>query len=145
MRNGPAVGNVHRHAVTATGAARTLLLIADRNPQALLDVGFTKGDATPFGVERFERVQAEQHESGGRDRFPRVLSELVPFGDALADELNLGLGMLFEVFAAVVIGGVSLKGGVGRLSGVFAGVLLPSIVAKKTPIDTAAMTYHLRL
>jgi ribose transport system permease protein len=39
--------------------------------------------------------------------------------------------MLFEAFAAVVIGGVSLKGGVGRLSGVFAGVLLLS------SIDTA--------
>ncbi len=41
---------------------------------------------------------------------------------------NLGLGMLFEVFAAVVIGGVSLKGGTGRLSGVFAGVLLLSTI-----------------
>ena len=30
---------------------------------------------------------------------------------------NLGVGMLFEAFAAVVIGGVSLKGGFGRLSG----------------------------
>jgi ribose transport system permease protein len=30
--------------------------------------------------------------------------------------------MLFEAFAAVVIGGVSLRGGVGRLSGVFAGM-----------------------
>jgi ribose transport system permease protein len=44
---------------------------------------------------------------------------------------NLGFGMLFEAFAAVVIGGVSLRGGVGRLSGVFAGVLLLS------SIDTA--------
>jgi len=44
---------------------------------------------------------------------------------------NLGLGMLFEAFAAVVIGGVSLRGGIGRLSGVFAGVLLLS------SIDTA--------
>jgi ribose transport system permease protein len=44
---------------------------------------------------------------------------------------NIGMGMLFEAFAAVVIGGVSLTGGVGRLSGVFAGVLLLS------SIDTA--------
>ncbi len=44
---------------------------------------------------------------------------------------NLGLGMLFEAFAAVVIGGVSLRGGVGNLSGVFAGVILLS------SIDTA--------
>jgi len=41
---------------------------------------------------------------------------------------NLGLGMLFEAFAAVVIGGVSLRGGIGRLSGVFAGVLLLSTI-----------------
>ena len=32
--------------------------------------------------------------------------------------------MLFQAFAAVVIGGVSLKGGVGSLPGVYAGVLL---------------------
>jgi ribose transport system permease protein len=37
---------------------------------------------------------------------------------------NLGTGMLFNAFAAVVIGGVSLKGGVGQLPGVYAGVLL---------------------
>ena len=42
---------------------------------------------------------------------------------------NLGIGLLFEVFAAVVIGGVSLQGGVGRLSGVFAGVLLLSTIS----------------
>jgi ribose transport system permease protein len=41
---------------------------------------------------------------------------------------NLGFGMLFEAFAAVVIGGVSLRGGVGSLSGVFAGVLLLSAI-----------------
>lgn len=41
---------------------------------------------------------------------------------------NLGVGMLFEAFAAVVIGGVSLRGGVGTLSGVFAGVLLLSTI-----------------
>ena len=39
---------------------------------------------------------------------------------------NLGIGMLFQAFAAVVIGGVSLKGGIGQLPGVFAGVLLLS-------------------
>jgi ribose transport system permease protein len=50
---------------------------------------------------------------------------------------NLGLGMLFEAFAAVVIGGVSLKGGVGRLSGVFAGVLLLSAI--RTAINLLAM------
>lgn len=50
---------------------------------------------------------------------------------------NLGMGMLFEAFAAVVIGGVSLKGGEGRLSGVFAGVLL--LASIDTAINVMAM------
>lgn len=41
---------------------------------------------------------------------------------------NLGTGLLFQAFAAVVIGGVSLKGGVGKLPGVFAGALLLSSI-----------------
>ncbi|CAN5466942.1 ABC transporter permease [soil metagenome] len=41
---------------------------------------------------------------------------------------NLGVGTLFRAFAAVVIGGVSLKGGIGQLPGVYAGVLLLSTI-----------------
>jgi ribose transport system permease protein len=41
---------------------------------------------------------------------------------------NLGVGLLFNAFAAVVIGGVSLKGGSGALPGVYAGVLLLSSI-----------------
>ncbi|MCC7320222.1 MAG: ABC transporter permease [Rubellimicrobium sp.] len=50
---------------------------------------------------------------------------------------NLGVGMLFNAFAAVVIGGVSLKGGIGSLPGVYAGVLLLS------SINTAINLLHL--
>jgi ribose transport system permease protein len=53
---------------------------------------------------------------------------------------NLGIGMLFQAFAAVVIGGVSLKGGYGRLSGVFAGVLLLSAI--QTAINVMGMPPH---
>src|SRR6187549_3678516 len=53
---------------------------------------------------------------------------------------NLGVGMLFNAFAAVVIGGVSLKGGYGRLSGVFAGVLLLSSIS--TAINVWGMPPH---
>jgi ribose/xylose/arabinose/galactoside ABC-type transport system permease subunit len=38
--------------------------------------------------------------------------------------LNLGQGMIFEVFAAAVIGGISLQGGRGSMVGAFGGVLL---------------------
>jgi len=53
---------------------------------------------------------------------------------------NLGMGMLFEAFAAVVIGGVSLTGGTGRLSGVFAGVLLLSSI--DTAINVMGLPPH---
>jgi ribose transport system permease protein len=53
---------------------------------------------------------------------------------------NLGVGMLFQAFAAVVIGGVSLQGGVGRLSGVYAGVLLLSAI--NTAINLMGMPAH---
>jgi len=42
---------------------------------------------------------------------------------------GIGMGMLFEAMAAVVIGGVSLQGGVGKLTGVFAGAILLSAIS----------------
>lgn len=42
---------------------------------------------------------------------------------------SLGMGMLFEAMAAVVIGGVSLQGGVGKVTGVFAGAILLSTIS----------------
>lgn len=53
---------------------------------------------------------------------------------------NLGVGMLFQAFAAVVIGGVSLQGGIGTLSGVYAGVLLLSSI--NTAINLMGMPAH---
>lgn len=53
---------------------------------------------------------------------------------------NLGTGMLFQAFAAVVIGGVSLKGGIGNLSGVYAGVLL--LASIQTAINLMGMPAH---
>ena len=55
---------------------------------------------------------------------------------------NLGIGMLFQAFAAVVIGGVSLKGGYGRLSGVFAGVLLLSSIQTAINVMGHAAALH---
>ena len=53
---------------------------------------------------------------------------------------NLGVGMLFKAFAAVVIGGVSLKGGLGQLPGVYAGVLLLSSI--QTAMNVMALPVH---
>lgn len=41
---------------------------------------------------------------------------------------SMGRGFLFEVLAAIVIGGVSLSGGIGSLIGVFAGSLILSCI-----------------
>lgn len=43
--------------------------------------------------------------------------------------INLGRGMVFEVFAAAVIGGVSLSGGKGNMFGPLGGVLLLGVIA----------------
>jgi ribose transport system permease protein len=56
---------------------------------------------------------------------------------------NLGTGMLFQAFAAVVIGGVSLKGGVGRLSGVYAGVLLLAAINTAINLMNVPVQYTL--
>lgn len=53
---------------------------------------------------------------------------------------NLGVGMVFQAFAAVVIGGVSLQGGVGRLPGVYAGVLLLHSI--QTAINLMGLPAH---
>jgi ribose transport system permease protein len=53
---------------------------------------------------------------------------------------GLGVGMLFQAFAAVVIGGVSLKGGLGQLPGVYAGVLL--LHAIQTAINLMGLPAH---
>ncbi|HTY46336.1 MAG TPA: ABC transporter permease [Methanomassiliicoccales archaeon] len=44
-------------------------------------------------------------------------------------DYNVGSGMVFDVFAAAVIGGVSLNGGRGSLVGAIGGVLLLSILS----------------
>ncbi|WP_159587636.1 ABC transporter permease [Chelativorans xinjiangense] len=53
---------------------------------------------------------------------------------------NLGAGMLFNAFAAVVIGGISLKGGIGKLPGVYAGVLL--LYSIHTAINLMGLPAH---
>jgi ribose transport system permease protein len=51
---------------------------------------------------------------------------------------GMGNGFLFEVLAAVVIGGVSLSGGVGSLIGVFAGTLILSSIHGALNITAAS-------
>ena len=57
-----------------------------------------------------------------------ALAGWVLAGRLQAVTVNLGQGMVFEVFAAAVIGGVSLSGGKGDMIGPLGGVLLLGVI-----------------
>jgi len=54
---------------------------------------------------------------------------------------GIGNGFIFEVLAAVVIGGVGLNGGVGSLVGVFAGVMILSAIHNAINITAISPFY----
>jgi simple sugar transport system permease protein len=59
-----------------------------------------------------------------------ALAGIVQSGNLASVTSNLGSGRIFDVFAAAVIGGVSLNGGKGSLFGAFTGVLLLNLIFK---------------
>jgi ribose/xylose/arabinose/galactoside ABC-type transport system permease subunit len=61
---------------------------------------------------------------------------LLIIGELGSAPANVGQGVIFEVFAATVIGGVSLSGGRGSYFDVLGGVLLLSIIANALNLTT---------
>ncbi|MBO0841216.1 MAG: ABC transporter permease, partial [Sciscionella sp.] len=59
-----------------------------------------------------------------------ALAGIIEAGNLASVTSNLGSGRIFDVFAAAVIGGVSLLGGKGSLFGAFTGVLLLNLIFK---------------
>jgi simple sugar transport system permease protein len=59
-----------------------------------------------------------------------ALAGIVESGNLASVTSNMGSGRIFDVFAAAVIGGVSLNGGRGSLFGAFTGVLLLNLIFK---------------
>jgi simple sugar transport system permease protein len=59
-----------------------------------------------------------------------ALAGIVESGNLASVTSNMGSGRIFDVFAAAVIGGVSLNGGKGSLFGAFTGVLLLNLIFK---------------
>lgn len=57
-----------------------------------------------------------------------ALAGIISVGKLNSAPPTLGEGMVFEAFAAAVIGGISLKGGIGNLYNAFGGVLLLSLI-----------------
>jgi simple sugar transport system permease protein len=52
-----------------------------------------------------------------------------------------GSNLIFEVFAAAVIGGISLEGGRGRIIGALTGVILLSLVTNILTISNISSTW----
>ena len=61
--------------------------------------------------------------------FCAALAALLDFAFIGSVQPNAGVGMLFPVFAAVIIGGASLSGGLGTSVGTLSGALLIAIIA----------------
>lgn len=57
-----------------------------------------------------------------------ALAGLMTSGQVVAVTSNQGANLIFQVFAAAVIGGVSLDGGRGRMTGALTGVILLALV-----------------
>ena len=64
------------------------------------------------------------------------IAGLLIIGELGSAPANVGQGVIFEVFAATVIGGVSLSGGRGSYFDVLGGVLLLSIIANALNLTT---------
>lgn len=90
----------------------------------LYAVGGNRLAALASGIDPDKRVRQVYMLSGALAAF----SGLILAGQVQAVPENLGENMIFEVFAAAVIGGVSLQGGRGSMIGAFGGVLLLSAI-----------------
>ena len=87
-------------------------------------VGGNKTAAIASGIDADKRVRQVYMISG----FLAALAGLVLAGRVASVQVNLGEGYIFTIFAAAVIGGVSLQGGRGKMLGVLGGVLLLSMI-----------------
>jgi ribose/xylose/arabinose/galactoside ABC-type transport system permease subunit len=90
----------------------------------LYAVGGNKNAALASGVDPDRRVRHVYLISG----FLAAFAGWMLAGRLTSVINNLGQGMIFEVFAAAVIGGISLQGGRGTMLGAFGGVLLLSAI-----------------
>ncbi|WP_127754933.1 MULTISPECIES: ABC transporter permease [unclassified Devosia] len=116
--------------------AFSFILAKTRFGRHLLMIGGNEGAAFRAGIKVNKVLMAAFVLSGAIAALAGWLLAIRTSGATA----NLGAGMLFNAFAAVVIGGVSLKGGVGSLPGVYAGVLLLSSI--NTAINLMGLPAH---
>ncbi|MFV2064713.1 MAG: ABC transporter permease, partial [Chloroflexota bacterium] len=87
-------------------------------------VGGNRTAAVASGIDAGRRVRQVYMISG----LLAALGGMMLAGRVASVQVNLGEGFIFTVFAAAVIGGVSLQGGRGTMIGVLGGVLLLSTI-----------------
>lgn len=87
-------------------------------------VGGNRQAAIASGIDANRRTRQVYMISG----FLAALAGLILAGRVGSVQVNLGQGFIFTVFAAAVIGGVSLQGGRGTMLGALGGVLLLSTI-----------------
>jgi ribose/xylose/arabinose/galactoside ABC-type transport system permease subunit len=90
----------------------------------LYAVGGNKDAALASGVDPDRRVRQAYLVSG----VMAAVAGWMLLGRQMVVNPTMGQGMIFEVFAAAVIGGISLQGGRGGMIGAFGGVLLLSSI-----------------
>ena len=109
----------------------------------------TTPTSTPLAPEDHVQIDwGEDFAASYQAAFPDQPNAVVSIGGALAgltgilyasrwgfiNPSNTGSGFEFQVIAAVVIGGVSINGGVGSVLGVVLGVLLLGCVSAALPL-----------
>lgn len=108
----------------AAFAVAGFVLRYHRVGRALYAIGGNPAAARAAGI-RVDRVLMGVYIVGGA---LAALGGLVLTGYVGAISSNQGNGMIFTVFAAAVIGGISLDGGKGSMTGALTGVLLLGVV-----------------
>jgi simple sugar transport system permease protein len=105
-------------------AVAALMLRYHRLGRALYAIGGNPEAARAAGI-RVERITWGVYVLAG---VLAAIGGLVTTGYVGAISANQGNGMIFTVFAAAVIGGISLDGGKGTMFGALSGVLLLGVV-----------------
>jgi simple sugar transport system permease protein len=114
-------------AVIATGLVFIcghVLLNHRRFGRELYAIGGNKQAAIASGIDADHRIRQVYMISGVLAAFAGWMLA----GRVASIQVNLGEGYIFTVFAAAVIGGVSLQGGRGTMLGALGGVLLLSTI-----------------
>jgi simple sugar transport system permease protein len=107
-------------------AAVGLFLHYHRTGRAIYAIGGNAAAAQAAGI-KVDRVKIGVYVAGS---MLAALGGLIEAGrvSAVTGQQGYGEGIIFEVFAAAVIGGVSLKGGKGNMLGAATGVVLLGLV-----------------